>query len=181
MQMMTTIGVLALALPFAPSLSAQNPDARPEDVASPEAIVAAAYEAISRAPGENFDWDRFRSLHVAEAVLIPNTEQSGGEFAVHTVEEFNAWVDAWYAENAPIGGENDQGFIEAGIHSVVNRYGDVVQVMSTYEKRFHGSDEVLGRGINAFTLVFHGDRWWIASVAWDEENGAGPIPERYLP
>lgn len=171
--------LLALSVPHA--LPAQTPDARPEDVASPEAIVAAAYEAISRAPGENFDWDRFRSLHLPGALLIPNTEQSGGEFTVHTVEAFNDWVDAWYAENAPIGGENDQGFVEAGIHSVTNRYGDVVQLMSTYEKRLYDSDEVLGRGINAFTLVFDGDRWWIASVAWDEEDGAGPIPERYLP
>lgn len=184
MQMMKTKAMMAmpaLALVFAPALPAQSPDARPEDVASPEAIIAAAYEAISRAPGERFDWDRFRSLYVPGALMIPNTEQSGGEFTVHTVEEFNDWVDAWYAENAPIGGENDQGFVEEGIHSVTNRYGDVVQVMSTYHKRFFDSDEVLGRGINAFTLVFDGDRWWIVSTAWDEENGAGPIPAEYLP
>ena len=179
--MAMTMATLALALAFAPALPAQTPDARPEDVASPETIIAAAYEAISRAPGESFDWDRFRSLYVPGALMIPNTEQSGGEFTVHTVEEFNDWVDAWYAENAPIGGEDDQGFVEEGIHSVTNRYGDVVQVMSTYVKRFHGSDQVLGRGINAFTLVFDGDRWWIASTAWDEENGAGPIPAEYLP
>ncbi|HSM09224.1 MAG TPA: hypothetical protein VLA33_09440 [Gemmatimonadota bacterium] len=184
MKMMKTkmmVAMPAMALVFAPALPAQTPDARPEDVASPEAIIAAAYEAISRAPGERFDWDRFRSLYVPGALMIPNTEQSGGEFTVHTVEEFNDWVDAWYAENAPIGGENDQGFVEEGIHSVTNRYGDVVQVMSTYHKRLYDSDDVLGRGINAFTLVFDGERWWIASTAWDEENGAGPIPAEYLP
>jgi hypothetical protein len=31
------------------------------------------------------------------------------------------------------------------------------------------------------TLVFDGDRWWIVSIAWDEESGAGPIPSTFLP
>ena len=171
--------LLALSLPHA--LAAQNADARPEDVASPEAIVAAAYESILRAPGENHDWDRFRSLHLPGAVLIPNSEQSGGEFIVHTVDSFIESIDGWYAENAPIGSEADQGLDESPIHSVTNRYGDVVQVMSTYEKRLYDSDEVLDRGVNAMTLVFDGDRWWIVSIAWDEESGAGPIPPTYLP
>lgn len=183
MKTMTKVAmaVPALALAFAPALPAQTPDARPEDVASPEAAIAAAYESVSHAPGEHRDWDRFRSLHLPDALLIPNTEQTGGEFVVHTVESFIDWIDGWQAETAPIGSENDHGFIETGIHSVTNRYGDVAQVMSTYDKRIHGSDEVLGRGVNAFTLVFHGDRWWIASIAWDEDVGAGPIPPQYLP
>ena len=30
-------------------------------------------------------------------------------------------------------------------------------------------------------LVYNEGRWWIAGVAWDEEIGAGPLPEKYLP
>ena len=173
--------VLPLALALPPALAGQTPDAQPEDVASPEAIVAAAYESVTRAPGENYDWDRFRSLHLPGALLIPNSEQSGGEFTVHSLDSFIEWIDGWQAENAPIGSANDEGFVEASIHSVANRYGDVVQVMSTYHKHLPDSDEILGRGVNAMTLVFDGNRWWIASIAWDEEDGAGPIPARYLP
>lgn len=51
----------------------------------------------------------------------------------------------------------------------------------TYEKRFADSEQSLGRGVNSFQLVYGDGRWWIASVAWDEENGAGPLPARYLP
>lgn len=153
----------------------------PEDVATPEAIVTASYEALSRAPGENFDWPRFRSLWLPGGLMIPNTEQSGGTFTVMTVDEFIGWVDGWYAENAPIGSAEDQGFVEAEIHAVHNRYGDVAQVMSTYQKHLHGSDQILGRGLNSIQLVFDGERWWIVSTAWDEENGAGPLPARYVP
>lgn len=31
------------------------------------------------------------------------------------------------------------------------------------------------------TLVWNEGRWWVASIAWDEEVGAGPIPDTYLP
>ena len=151
---------------------------RPEDVESPEAIVQAAYASIARAPGEAFDWDRFRSLHLPEARLIPNTEQRQGSFDVLSTDGFIAWIDE---VTPPPGSANDQGFQEEQISAEVLRYGDVAHVFSTYQKRFWGSDEILGRGINSFQLVHDGDRWWIAGVVWDEENGAGPIPPEYLP
>lgn len=153
---------------------------RAEDIATPEAAVLAAYEALGRAPGESFDWERFRSLHLPSALLIPNAEQNGGEREAMSVDRFIDWVDGITEQSAPIGSPDDQGFVEEQVHMVKQRYGDVVQIMSTYVKHLHDEDEILGRGINAFTLVHEGDRWWIASVAWDEENAAGPIPAQYL-
>ena len=152
------------------------------DVASPEAIVVAGYEAIGREPGENYDWERFRSLFVpGGGVMVPNAEQTEGEFKVLTVDEFIAWIDEWTEQTMPIGSADDRGFYEEHVHGVTNRYGDIASVMSTYTKRFADSEEIFGRGINAFTVVFAEGRWWIASVAWDEEVGAGPVPEKYLP
>jgi hypothetical protein len=150
-------------------------------VVSPEAIIRASYEAISRAPGEYTDWDRYRSLFLPQAQLIPNTELLGGEFRVITVQEFIDWLDAWYAENVPIGGPTDRGFEEEEIAADVEIYGDVAQVFSTYQKRLWGGEAAFGRGIQSFQLVRSNGRWWIASIAWDEESGAGPIPESYLP
>lgn len=154
---------------------------RPEDVATPEAVVAATYSSINREPGAHFDWDRFRSLHHPDARLAPMAEQRGGRNDVLTVEEFITWLEEATAASAPIGSPADEGFYEEGIHAVVQRYGDIAQVMSTYAKRFATGEEILGRGINAFTLFWDGDRWWILSIAWDEEAAAGPIPPRYLP
>ncbi|MDX1545953.1 MAG: hypothetical protein R3247_03145 [Rhodothermales bacterium] len=173
---------LLVAMLFFLSLPADTraQDAAPDDVASPEAIVTAAYAALVRAPGEPFQWDRFRTLFLPEATLIPNTEQTGGVFRVHSPESFIEWIDGWYAEHAPIGGPDDKGFAEEAIHNEVRRYGDVAQVFSTYQKRFFDDDTVLGRGINSFQLVRRDGRWWIVSIVWDEENGAGPIPEEFL-
>jgi hypothetical protein len=157
--------------------AAQTPAANPADVASPEAIVEAVYESIQRAPGERYDWDRFRSLYLPGARLIPNTEQTEGAFRVLTVEDFIAWIDGVTV----IGGASDQGFSEEQVAARVERFGDIAHVFSTYQKHFHGSQEILGRGINSIQLVWRDNRWWITHVVWDEESGAGPVPARYLP
>jgi len=170
--------VLALgALFLAPPLAAQF--ARAEDVASPEAIVRAAYDVISRAPGAPFQWDRFRSLFIAEARLIPNTEQTGGRFTVHTVESFITWIDEGW--KPVIGTARDRGFAESHVSGVTEQFGDVAHVFSTYEKHIWNDKNVVGRGINSFQLVKKDGRWWITSIAWDEETGAGPVPAKYLP
>lgn len=77
------------------------------------------------------------------------------------------------------GAESDKGFTEEALHNVVHRYGDIAQGCSTYQKHFWNDDRFLGRGIHGFQLVHHDGRWWIVSIIWDEENGAGPIPEPY--
>lgn len=171
--------LLLVAAPYARPAAGQHPSA--DDVATPAAIVRAAYDALGRAPGEDFQWDRFRSLFLPGAFLIPNTEQTGGALRVFTADEFVKMVDDWYAQHAPIGGASDRGFAEEEIRNEVREYGDVAQVFSTYRKRYWTDREILGRGINSFQLVRSAGRWWIASIVWDEESGAGPIPPQYLP
>ena len=150
-----------------------------EDVADPEAIVTATYAAIARAPGDNYDWERFSSLFLPGAMLIPNTEQRNGQFDVLSVQDFIDWIDQF---TVPIiGTDQDRGFSEDGISNTTERYGDIAHVFSTYEKHFWGDGQNLGRGINTFQLVFNEGRWWIVSIVWDEESGAGPIPGKYLP
>lgn len=177
------ISLLVVLLAAPASLYAQSSgsiQADPADVASPEAVVHAAYAAVSHAPGEHRDWDRFRSLHLPGAVLVPNTEQTGGDFRVLSVEDFIAWIDGWQEENMPIGSEADVGFFEREIHAVTERYGDVAHVMSTYAKGVHGG-EPQPAGVNSMQLVFDGQRWWMVSIVWDEIPGAGPIPAKYMP
>ena len=67
------------------------------------------------------------------------------------------------------------------MNAVVERYGDIAHIMSTYVKRFPGDERVLGRGINSFQLIFRENRWWIVGIVWDEEPAGGPIPAAYLP
>lgn len=159
------------------ALSGQAPTARPADVESVDGLITALYETVQRPPGENFDWDRMRSLFHPRAIMVPSTEQRGGSFDVLTPEEFTDWIDS----GTTVGGPDDTGFSEEEIARRVERYGDIAQVFSTYRKHVWGSDETLGRGVNTITLVRNGGRWWLMSIAWDEEVGAGPLPDVYLP
>ena len=148
---------------------------------TPEAVVDAAYAIIQRAPGDRFDWDLLRSLFLPQGLMIPNVEQTVGAFTVLTPAGFAAWID----RHTPYGTAQDRGLAKEEVHRVVEQYGDIAQVMSTYQKRFYDSDQILGRGINSFQLVRHDGRWWIVGIVWDEEydspnHGGGPIPDRYL-
>ena len=176
----STICCLAL-LVGADATAMGQTQAHPDDVATPEALLDALYDTFQRAPGENIDWARFRSFYAPGAVMIPNVEQTNGEWRVMSVDDFVEWIEGIFAEHSPIGSPQDDGLEEDEIHRRMERYGDVVQVMSTYERHAWESDEIDGRGINAITLVNNDGRWWIVSVAWDEESGAGPIPARYMP
>jgi len=161
----------------APSTLSGQAAADPADVQSIDAIMTALYEVVNRPPGEPYDWDRFLTLFLPDAHMIPNLEQTGGAFMVLSPEEFAEWIDGMTDPSDP----SDPGFQEEEIARQVDRFGDVAQVFTTYQKRYWGADEILGRGINSINLVHHDGRWWVTSIVWDEEAGAGPIPERYLP
>ena len=157
------------------TLTAQ--DARASDVASPESIVTALYETVQRPPGGRYQWDRLRSLVLPGAWFLPNTEQTDGVARVMSVDDFIAWVD----EQTVVGGPDDRGFQEEEIAKTTHRYGDIAQVFSTYQKHYWNDARILGRGINSIQLVWREGRWWVVTVIWDEETGAGPIPGPYLP
>lgn len=170
------LAVITIALMAAPAVG-QELRAIPSDVESPRAIVLATYAAIAREPAKNYDWDRFRTLFLEGALLIPNTEQTEGVFTPLSVEGFIAWVDQ-FTDLSPA---SDRGFIEGEIHRIEERYGDIAHVFSTYEKHYWGDETVLGRGVNSFQMVRHDGRWWITAIIWDEPIGGEAIPDKYLP
>src|SRR5437016_9378420 len=62
----------------------QTPVAKPSDVASPEAILAAVYDVISGPATQKRDWDRFNSLFYPDARLIRTAPQKEGGFSATT-------------------------------------------------------------------------------------------------
>ena len=58
---------------------------------------------------------------------------------------------------------------------------NLVHVDSTYETSIGPSGAERSRGVNSLELYFDGERWWIASVAWQSESPALPIPKTLLP
>jgi hypothetical protein len=152
------------------------PAAKPADVASPDAILAATYDVISGPAAQKRDWDRFRSLFVPGARLIPTVaKKTGGgyETRVITPDEYAKYADAYFQKN---------GFAEREIARKAERYGNIMQIFSTYESRHDASDaQPFARGINSFQLFYDGTRWWVVTIFWQEETPDTPLPKEFLP
>jgi hypothetical protein len=175
------LSVLALLFATTAPVSSQEasappPPAAPADVESIDAILKAVYGVISGPAGQKRDWDRFRSLFLPGAKLIPVFKSEEGEGMGHLM-----WSPEEYVERAASRLEAE-GFFEVEIHRVVERFGPVVHLFSTYESRRKADDvKPFARGINSFQLMNDGKRWWVVNIFWTSERPDLPIPENYLP
>ena len=152
-------------------LSAQA-NARPQDVASPSAVVLASYVAISGPPGQILNLDRFRSLFLPQAQLVSvNVKDGQGTARTMTLQEFTDMVTARIGKD---------GHIEHEITQRVDIYGNIANVWSSYESRKTPDDPQVTRGINSIQLVNDGKRWWISGAQWQHETAEAPIPAKYL-
>jgi hypothetical protein len=160
--------------PAAAPAAQPAPEAKPADVASPDAILAATYDVISGPPGER-DWNRFYSLFTPDARLISTGKGKDGAMRIRSVTP-----DGY----AKLAGDyfKAHGFFERESARKAERYGNIMQIFSTYESRNTAADEKpFARGINSFQLYFDGKRWWIVTIFWLEESADNPIPKEYLP
>ena len=175
----TALPLLTSFALFAVPVSAQQaitPPADPADVESIGAIMTAVYDVISGDAGEARDWDRFRSLFVTGATLSPVGRPQGSSTYMRRVMTTDQYVEG--------AGQSLEanGFHEVEIHRVVEQYGVIAHVFSTYESRRLASDpEPFARGINSFQLMNDGSRWWVVSIFWLGEGPDHPIPAEYLP
>ena len=183
------IGLCAVLLadwPFGARARSQNEKAkppagvaaRPDDVKSMDAILAALYDVISGPAGER-DWDRLRSLFHPGARMIPCVHAAQEAPApaitarVMTAEEYIKRAEPALKKS---------GFFEREIARRVERFGSVSHVFSTYESRHAANDpQPFVRGINSVQLFFDGARWWIVTIFWDSERPGQAIPKEYLP
>jgi hypothetical protein len=158
----------------APAPAAASDRADPRDVASAAAIVTALYDVISGPAGQPRDWDRFRSLFVAGARLIPTGAGADGKGRIRVMTP-----DEYAASSGPR--LEQAGFFEREIARTSETFGGVTHAFSTYESRRGAKDEKpFARGINSIQLFNDGTRWWVVTVFWDSERAGNPIPQRYL-
>ena len=152
---------------------AAAPAADPEDVKSIDAIVHAVYDCISGPAGQKRDWNRFRSLYLPGARLVPTGRRATGEVGtrVFTVDEYVSNAEAYFEKNS---------FYESEVARQVNQYGHIAQVFSTYASRKAPGEAPFARGINGFDLIYDGKRWWVVTVFWENESAEHPLPEKYL-
>ena len=164
----------AAAAPAAQFPAVQVPAARPEDVESIDAIIAALYAVISGDAGVKRDWDRFRSLFVPQARLIPTGRRADGTggHRVLTPDEY-ATTQGPMLERG--------GFHEREIGRKLERYGNIAHLMSAYDSKRALTDSApFARGINSIQLWNDGKRWWVVTIFWEGETPSNPIPADYL-
>jgi len=176
---LVAVALSTMALAPAVPAAAQQPQprtppaARAGDVASIDAIIAAVYDVISGPAGQKRDWQRFESLFVPGARLIPTGARPDGTAVVRVLgpSEYAASADSILTA---------RGFFERESHRVTESYGRIAHAFSTYESRWTPEDEKpFQRGINSFQLFNDGRRWWVVSIYWDAERPDAPIPAKY--
>ena len=166
---------LAAAQAAAPRDTARSaPAARPADVESIDAIMRAVYDVISGPAGQPRDWNRFRSLMAPGARLIPTGKRADGAGVLRV------WTAEEYIANAGVQLERS-GFFEREIGRKMERYGNVVHLMSAYDSKRALSDPApFARGVYSFQLFFAGTRWWVVTIYWEAETPGNPIPPALL-
>ena len=161
-----------VAQPAAPATV--QPAARAADVESIDAIMRAIYDVISGPAGQKRDWDRFRSLMAPGARLIPTGRRADGTGGMRV------WTAEEYIQTAGPQLETS-GFFEREIGRKLERYGNVVHLMSAYDsKRTLADTAPFARGVNSFQLFFDGKRWWVVTIFWEQETPENPIPAALL-
>lgn len=171
---MAPAGLTAQQQSAAAPAPAARPAARPADVESVDAIMAAVYDVISGPAGQKRDWDRFRSLMAPGARLVPTGRRPDGTGVLR-----NWSVEEYVTAAAP--GLESGGFFERELGRKMERYGNVVHVMSAYDsKRTLADPAPFQRGVNSFQLWFDGTRWYVVSIFWEAETPENPIPAELL-
>jgi hypothetical protein len=163
----------AVAAPAAPA-AAGMPAARPADVASIDAIIAAVYDVISGPAGAPRDWDRMRSLFAPEGRMGAVGARPDGSYALRSLSP-----DDYIARNTKAFAT--MGFFETEKARTTEVFGQIAHVFSTYEAR-HAKDDAqpFMRGVNSIQLIHDGKRWYVLNLIWRAEDAKLQLPERYL-
>jgi hypothetical protein len=163
---LTIVAILVIGLSFpSEQLLADYP--LESDVSSIDAIIDAYYEVISGPAGHDYDAARDRSLHAPQAIITRVTPD--GTLQRHDLS----------TEQIPYKEPYQVGIFEYEMGRIVEDFGDLAHVWSTFEIRNTPDGETVSRGVNSISLYYHENRWWIASWSTQAE-GEVPLPEKYL-
>jgi hypothetical protein len=142
---------------------ATTPAPTKADLAGIDAAIRGVYEVISGPPGQKRDFDRMRSLFAPGATM-----KAIGPKGLH-----GGSVEDYIARDRDI--LEREGFTERELGRRLQVWGGLATAWSSYDGRT-ASGSFHERGINSFELVKIGGKWLIASILWQEETPANPLP-----
>ena len=132
--------------------------ARKSDVESLDAIIRASYEVMGGKAGEPRDWERFRSLFVEGARMMPVISRPEPMVRVLSPEEFIGRVTPILAT---------EHFFERELGRQTETIGRMAHVLSQYESLRDPAGPAFEQGTNSMQLFNDGERWWIVSIMWN--------------
>jgi hypothetical protein len=155
-----------------PRVSGSAAAAKSDDVSTLDAIIAASYDALSGPPGTPRQWERYRSLLDPQARLVSaSVDAATGQPTIvrWNREEYAASANEYLVKT---------GFVDRKLGCVTNQYGNVAAVRCGFEGL--EQSKLVERGVAIYQLYNDGKRWWITSVAWDQERPGNPVPAELL-
>jgi hypothetical protein len=153
---------MAIALLFAAAAAAAQP-ANKADLAAIDQAIHAVYDVISGPPGQKRDFDKMRSLFAPGATL-----KAIGPKGLH-----GGSVEDYITRNAAV--LEKEGFTERELGRRVEVWGGLATAWSAYDGRT-ANGSFHERGVNSFQLVKIDGKWLVASILWQEETPANPLP-----
>jgi len=133
------------------------------------------YTVISGPEGYQRDWNRQQRLFTPYAKVIrTSADQKGAPqslvMSIHDYpENFQKLLD-------------DRAFYEDEIHNIIEVFGNIAHVFSTYEAwSDSGRTQFIKRGINSIQLYKDGQSWKITNMIWDDERPGLLVPAKYHP
>lgn len=181
-QLISTPGMYSLSLMEEPTfeqlelrnqwMQANPVTARPEDVASVDAMVKSLYEVISGPAGER-NWKRFHSLFKPESRMSAISGPADGPLKMVSMSP-----QEYQEKNGP--NFMKSGFYEEELGRRTEQFGEIAHVWSAYQFRLKEEGKPAQRGINSIQLVYDQHRWWITNILWNSERPDNPIEEELL-
>lgn len=133
-------------------------------------LVNETTRVISIEKGQVIDTAYLRTLFLPTA-HFSMVGQDNGVFMQETMDldEFlGTLTDEYYS----------LGYHEESMGEIVEEYNGIAQVIQSFEGR--DSDNVTGKGVNSYQLIYSEGRWWIANMVWTMSADDGKdIPIKY--
>jgi hypothetical protein len=137
------------------------------DLAGIDQAVRGVYEVISGPPSQKRDFDRMRTLFAPGATL-----KAIGPKGLH-----GGSLEDYISRNAEI--LEKEGFTERELGRRVEVWGGLATAWSAYDGRT-ANGSFHERGINSMQLVKVDGKWLVASILWQEETPANPLPANLI-
>jgi len=137
------------------------------DVSTLDGIIHALYEVLSGPAGQPRDWERYRTLFVEGARLMPVVAVASSGDKPHvrqlTVEDYIRRVDPIFAV---------EDFWERETDRQTEVFGRVAHVLSAYESLRRPDAPPFEQGANSMQLFFDDSRWWVVSIMWNTSRSS---------